>query len=175
MKKKQKNFRLLLKIKKVNPDDFSDYMKKIKPNTYTQTKKLICDCSNKKNYLIQYRRFKFYVRDGMVVEKVHEIFSFKQNKWLQKNFSFNSQKRKRAKSDFDKDFLKLLVNAAFVEMMENVRNRLNKELNKKYGYKKLLNNKKKLTFNGIHKSYENLILNKMKFVWINQIMLVSLY
>ena len=37
--------------KKINPDNFSDYMKEIQPDTYTQTKKLICDWSDKKNYL----------------------------------------------------------------------------------------------------------------------------
>ena len=34
-------------------------MKKIKPDTYTQTKKLICGWSDKKNYLIDYRMLKF--------------------------------------------------------------------------------------------------------------------
>ena len=34
--------------KKTNPDDLSDYMKTIKPDTYAQTKKLICDWSDKK-------------------------------------------------------------------------------------------------------------------------------
>ena len=39
-------------------------MKKIKPDTYTQTKKLICDWSDKKKYLVHYRMLKFY--DSMV-------------------------------------------------------------------------------------------------------------
>ena len=69
---------MLLKIKKIYPDDFSDYMKKIKPDAYTQTKKSICDWSDKKNYLVHYRIFKFYVRHGMEVEKVHSVISFKQ-------------------------------------------------------------------------------------------------
>ena len=34
--------------KKNNPDDFNDYMKEIKPDTYIKSKKLICDWSNKK-------------------------------------------------------------------------------------------------------------------------------
>ena len=38
---RQNIFHLLLKIKKINPDDFSYYMKRIKPDNYTQTKKLI--------------------------------------------------------------------------------------------------------------------------------------
>ena len=39
----------------------------------------------------------------MIVEKVHEIVSFKQSKWLEKYFSFNTQKRNKAKNNFDKD------------------------------------------------------------------------
>ena len=54
---------------------------------------------------------KFYVRHGMVVEKIHEIISFKQSKWLESYNSFNTQKRNKAKNDFEKDFFKLLVNA----------------------------------------------------------------
>ena len=43
MKEKTKNFPIALVNKKINLDDFSDYMKDIKPNTYNQMKKLICD------------------------------------------------------------------------------------------------------------------------------------
>ena len=86
--------------KKINPDDFSDYMKEIIPDTYTQNKKLIYDWSDKENYLIRYRMLKFYVRNGMVVEKVHNVISFKQSRWLEKNISFNTQKRNKAKRIF---------------------------------------------------------------------------
>ena len=48
-------------------------MKENLPNTYIQNKKLICDWSDKKNYLIHYRMLKFYVRHGMIVDKVHDI------------------------------------------------------------------------------------------------------
>ena len=34
--------------KKINADDFRGYLKKLKSDTYTQTKKLICDWSDKK-------------------------------------------------------------------------------------------------------------------------------
>ena len=55
-------------------------MKEIKPDIYIQNKKLICDWSDKKNYLIHYRSLKFYVRHGMIVDKVHEMISFKQSR-----------------------------------------------------------------------------------------------
>ena len=40
--------------------------------------------------------FKFYVRQSMIVEIVHEINSFKQNKWLKKYIIFNIQKKNQA-------------------------------------------------------------------------------
>ena len=69
--------------------------------------------------------------------------------------SFNTQKRNKAKNDFEKDFFKLLVNAAFGKFLENVRNRLELELIKKDNIKKIITQQSKLTFNGIRKSYEN--------------------
>ena len=98
---------------------------------------------------------KVYVRHGMVVEKIHEFISFKQSKWLEKYISFNTQKRNRAKNGFEKDFFKLLVNAAFGNFLENVRNRLELELVKKDDIKNIIKQQSKMTFNGIHKSYEN--------------------
>ena len=48
IKEKTKNFPFAPENKKINPDNFSDYMKEIKPDTYIQTSKLICDWSDKK-------------------------------------------------------------------------------------------------------------------------------
>ena len=130
-------------------------MKEIIPDTYTQTKKLICDWSDKKNYLIHYRMLKIYVRYGMIVDKVHEIISFKQRKWLEKAINFNTQKRNQAANDFEKDFYKLLKNAFYGKTMENVRNRLKIKFVKKDDYREIIKQQSKQTFNGIHKSYEN--------------------
>ena len=63
---------------------------------------------------------KFYVRHGMVVEKIHEIISFTQNKWLEKFIYFITQRRNKAKNEFEKDFYRLLNNAFFGKAMENV-------------------------------------------------------
>ena len=155
IRQKTKYFPFAPVNKKIDPDNFNDYMKTIKPDTYTQTKKLICDWSDKKNYLVQYRMLKFYVRHGMIVDKVHKITSFKQSKWLEKNINFNTQKRNQAVNDFEKDFYKLLNNAFYGKTMENVRNRLKIKFIKKDDYREIIKQKSKLTFNGIHKSYEN--------------------
>ena len=121
---------------------------------------------------------KLYVRLGMVVEKFHEIISLKQKKWLEKYISFNTQKRKRAKTDIEKDFFKLLVNAAFGKCLENVRNRSRLELNKTDDIKNIIEQQSKLTFKGIHKSNENCdsyTFKKTKSLWIKLFMLVLLF
>ena len=74
---------------------------------------------------------------------------------MEKYISFNTQKRNRAKNDFEKDFFKLLVNAGFGKVLENVHNRLRLETIKKEDNQKIIKQQPKLTFNGIHKAYEN--------------------
>ena len=155
IKEKTKKFPFAPVNKKINPDNYIDYMKEIRPDTNVQTKKLICDWSDKKNYLIHYRMLKFYVRHGMIVDTVHDVISFKQSRWLEKYINFNTQKRNQAANDFEKDFYKLLNNAFYGKTMENVRNRLKIKFIKKDNYRKIIEYQSKLTFNGIHKSYEN--------------------
>ena len=155
IKFKTRNFPFAPVNKKINLDNFNDYMKEIRPDTYIQSSKLICDWSDKKNYLIHYRMLKFYVRHGMIVDKVHEVISFKQSRWLEKYINFNTQKRNQAVNDFEKDFYKLLNNAFYGKTMENVRNHLKIKFVKKDDYTEIIKQQSKLTFNGIHKSYEN--------------------
>ena len=45
---------------------------------------------------------KFYVRYRMIVDEVLEKISFKQSKWLEKQISFNTQKRNHAVNEFEK-------------------------------------------------------------------------
>ena len=60
----------------------------------------------------------------MVIDKVDEVISFKQNKWLEKYIIFKTKKRNQAVNDFERDFYKLLNNAFHDKTTENVRNRL---------------------------------------------------
>ena len=155
IKEKTKNFPFASVNKKINPGKFSDYMKEIKPDTYIRTKKLICDWSDNKNYLVPYRMLKFYLRHGMIIDNVHNIISFRQSGWLEKNIIFNTQKRNQAVKTFEQDFYKLLNNAFYGETMENIRNRLKIKFIKKDNYRKKIENQSELTFNGTLKSHEN--------------------
>ena len=91
----------------------------------------------------------------MEVVKVHTVLSFKQSKWLEKYISFNTQKRNKAKNDFEKDFYELLNNAFDRKTMENVRNRIKVEFIRKDDTDEIIKPQSRLTFDGIHKSYKN--------------------
>ena len=81
IRRKTKHFPFCPENNIVSKDDSNDCMKKIKPKKYTEHKKLICDWTDKTKFLIHYRMLKVYVRHGMVFVDVHEVISFKHNKW----------------------------------------------------------------------------------------------
>ena len=66
-------------------------MIEIKPDIYTQ-KELLNFWIDKKKYLIDYRLLKLFVRHGMIVDKFHEMISFKQRNWLEKCINLKTQK-----------------------------------------------------------------------------------
>ena len=79
----------------------------------------------------------FYVRHGMIVDKIHGRNSFEQSKWLEKYINFNKQKRKKVKNEFEKDFYKILNDAFYGKTMENVRNHSSLEFIEKVNIRKL--------------------------------------
>ena len=80
LEEKTKNFPIAPENKNILRGKYNIYKRNIKPKKYTKSKKLICDWSVKKNFFVPYRMLKFHVRHGLVVEKIHEISSFKQSK-----------------------------------------------------------------------------------------------
>ena len=155
IRQKTKLFPFCPEKKSISKNDFGPYMKSIMPKNFASHKKLICDWTDKRNYLIHYRMLKFYIRHFIKIREVHKVISSKQNKSLEKYIDFNTQKRNQAVNDFEKDFYKLLNNAFYGKTMENVRNRCKIEIIKRDDHKKILRWQRKLTFNGICKSFSN--------------------
>ena len=84
-------------------------------------KKLVCDLHNKKKYVVHIKSLKQALNNGLKLKRVHRIIKFTQKTWLKSYIDMNTELRKLAKDDFEKDLFKLMNNAVFGKAMENIR------------------------------------------------------
>ena len=68
-----------------------------------------------------YQHWFFFLRQGQSLRKVHRTISFKQTNFLKPFIDFNTEKRKNAKHDFEKDLFKLMNSSVYGKTMGNVR------------------------------------------------------
>ena len=85
------------------------------------TKKLVCNLHDKKNYVVHINVLKQALDHGLKLRKVHRVIEFDQEAWLKEYIDVNTELRKKASNDFENDFFKLMNNAVFAKTMENVR------------------------------------------------------
>ena len=83
--------------------------------------KLVCSLYDKKDYVVRIRSLKQALNHGLILKKVHRVIQFNQKIWLKAYIDMNTELRKQAKVDFEKDFFKLINNAVLGKTMENVR------------------------------------------------------
>ena len=93
-----------------------------------KTKKLILNLNDKSKYVVHIRTLQFYLKHGLKLKKIHRAIKFEQQEILKPYIEFNTEKRKNARNDFEKDIFKLLNNAVFGKTMEDKRKHLDFEI-----------------------------------------------
>ena len=93
-----------------------------------KTKKLILNLNDKSKYVVHIRTLQFYLKHGLKLKKIHRAIKFEQKEILKPYIEFNTEKRKNARNDFEKDIFKLLNNAVFGKTMEDKRKHLDFEI-----------------------------------------------
>ena len=92
----------------VSNDVLSAYCRKIADKydiKVGDVKKLVPNLGNKTKYVLHYRDLQLYLSLGMKLKKIHRTLQFKQFDWMKRYIDFNTEKRKNAVNDFEKDFL----------------------------------------------------------------------
>ena len=159
----------------ITKDDLSSYTLNLAEKLNVKVKpyqKLVCNLKSKTKYVVHYRNLKLYIRLGMRVTKIHRVLSFTQSCWLKPYIDFNTEMRKKASSNFEKNFFKLMNNSVFGKTMENVRKHLDVKLvSNTWWFKKLTSKPNFKSFKiftddltAVHLSKEQIILNKPTYV-----------
>ena len=86
-----------------------------------KNKKLVPNLNYKQRYVLHYRNLKQCLKYGLELVKIHRVLEFKQSAWMKPYISLNTEMRKKATNQFEKDFYKLANNAVYGRTLMNVR------------------------------------------------------
>ncbi|CAH0562755.1 unnamed protein product [Brassicogethes aeneus] len=141
------------------------------PKAAGELTKLMATLNGKTKYVIHYRALKQALANGLVLTKIHRVLKFKQAPWLKSYIDLNTELRKKAANEFEKNLFKLMNNAVFGKTMENIRKRVNirllTEWNGRYGAEAYI---AKPEFKNCTIFNENLVaveLRKLQ-IWLNK-------
>ena len=86
-----------------------------------KVKKLVCNVTDKENYSIHIVALKQALNHGLKLIKVHSVISFRKEAWLKPYIDSNTELRKNAKHEFEKDFYKLRNISIYDKTVQNNR------------------------------------------------------
>ena len=91
--------------------------------THEPENKLIATVQDKNKYVCHISTLQMALNHGLRLQKLYRAIKFNQSDWLKPYIDKNTELRKVAKNDFKKNFFKLMNNAVFGKMIQNVRKR----------------------------------------------------
>ena len=66
--------------------------------------KLVPNLMPETRYVLHYRNLQLYLSLGLCIDQVHKVLAFHQTSWMAPYIAKNTQLRKLAKNNFEKDF-----------------------------------------------------------------------
>ena len=109
-----------IKYSKELHDSHSDLLFLPKKLKIDKCKKLMCNLHNKNKYVVHIKSLKQALNHGLKLKRVHRVIQFSQKAWFKPYIDMNTELRKLAKDDFEKDLFKLMNNAKQWKILENI-------------------------------------------------------
>ena len=81
--------------------------------------KKIANLYDKEEYVVHIRNLKQALILGLILKKWHRVMNLNREALVNPYIDMNTELRKKAKKDFEKNFLKLMNNAVFGKALEN--------------------------------------------------------
>ena len=146
----------------VDPTDWSPYTSSAAKTSGIPIKKggkkLIPHLGRRQNYVLHYQNLKFYLEQGMILEKIHRGLTFTQSKWMKPFIDFNTDQRKKAKNEFETNFWKLMSNSTYGKLLQDPGRYNNIKMVSRPGFKRIIFYNKR--FAGIEMKKDFVYLNK---------------
>ena len=90
--------------------------------------KLVLDLTAKEQYVVHIAMLKEALKHGLVLKKVHRVFSFKQSRWLKVFIDFCTRMRAASLDEAERNLWKLIANSIYGKTVEDVRRRREVEI-----------------------------------------------
>ena len=100
-------------IKNYNEESDEGYFLEVK-----KVEKIQAHLHNKNEHVIHITSLKQALNHRLILKKIHRIIKFNQNAWLKSNIFVKTDLRKKAKTDSEKYFFRLMNNEVFCKNYE---------------------------------------------------------